>query len=59
MIFSKISGPTGVESSPPDGQPSTATDQAFDTVTSTLSHAEGSVASLQENDLPDRYYLQD
>ena len=52
MIYSKISGPAGVESSPPNGQPSTATDQVLDTVTSTLSQAKESVTSLQENDLP-------
>ena len=50
--YIKISGPAGVESPPTNGQPSSTTDQILDTVTSTLSQAEESVTSLQENDLP-------
>ena len=50
--YSKISGPAGRESPLPNGQPSSTTDQVLDTVTSTLSQAEESVTSLQENDLP-------
>jgi hypothetical protein len=49
IIFSKISGPASVESSPPNGQPSSTTDQLRDTFTSTLSQVENTLDSNNEN----------
>ena len=58
ISFSKISGPAGMETSPPidqppstTDQPPSTTDQVLDTVTSTLSQAKEPLTSLQENDL--------